>query len=94
MAESKTPEEWAKVVFPERGGRPHPDLWKHSAAVALHGWNEHVYHAGVAIVLSQASYEAALLAACTIPDGAHDYAPHQAALSPHSPLARGSTEPK
>lgn len=62
--ETRTPDEWAREYFPTTSnGRRHPERWKHSAAEALHGWTVEEHHAGKALQLTRADYEAALKAA-------------------------------
>ena len=73
-----SPGEWCAAIFPSES-RPHPDLWKHEAAAALHGWAAHRHHAGQPIQLTRADYEAAV----AIVEGVQPYTPHQTALSEH-----------
>jgi hypothetical protein len=61
--------------------------WQHNAASALHGWREHEHHAGKPIQLTGKAYRNALRAAAE-PDATGNYAPCQAALSPHCPHQR------
>ena len=98
VAPEKLPvSEWARKKFPpSRTGRTHHELYKHAAAAALHGWEEHAYHSGKPMTLSERDYDAALKAACELvppagkakdgePPLRHRYRPHAAALSPHHP---------
>ena len=62
------------------------DAWKHAAAAALHGWNEHQYHEGKAVELSAEDYAAAL-AASEAPGPSGEYEPHEPALSKHAAIA-------
>lgn len=82
LAEKRSPDKWAEELFPKsERGRIHPDLWKHGAAQALHGWVLHAHHAGEPIQLTRSDYEKALSAACQLVGTT--YVPHAAALSPH-----------
>ena len=75
-----TPTDWSRARFPEgERGRPHPQLYRHGAAAALHGWDLHRYHTGAELQLGEADYDAALLAVDP-KDGV--IAPHEGALSP------------
>ena len=60
-------------------GRPHPELWKHAAAAALHCWGQHAHHMAKEIQLSDADYAAAIKAALK-PNKKGVYVPHEAAL--------------
>jgi hypothetical protein len=83
-SEKRSPDDWARELFPASDrGRPHPKLFEHGAAEALHGWKLHVHHAGAPLQLSRTDYVAALRAAKTVVG--NTYAPHPAALSPHFP---------
>lgn len=71
-AELRTPDAWARELFPSsKSGRPHPELWRHAGAEALHRWKAHEHHAGKPIELSRADYDAALEAAAQPEPVAH-----------------------
>jgi len=84
---TKTPAQWADVVFPkdERGARPF-QFWQHATAEQLHGWKLHEHHAGKPMALTEAQYRGALEAAA-----ASKLEPHAEALSEH--LKREPREP-
>lgn len=73
-----SPDQWARSIFPSEQ-RPHPDLWKHAVAAAMHGWAAHAHHAGAPIQLTEADYRGAIDAAT----GAPGAKPHAQALSQH-----------
>ena len=88
-------DDWRAAKFPpSKSGRPHPDLYMHAAAAALHGWAPHAHHANQPMKLSEADYDAALKAASSMtldPGSAQrrpHYRPHAAALSPHHPRSK------
>jgi hypothetical protein len=85
-------DEWGRIRFPITGkgvmkSIP-PDAWKHTAAAAMHGWNEHAHHAGQPMRLSEADYDKALEAAG---DGRGSKA-HAAAVSAHCPRVQRERE--
>ena len=64
--ETRTPEDWAREVFPPRpSGAAHSDLWHHAQARYLHRWSDHAHHAGAPIQLTRQDYLAAIEAALT-----------------------------
>lgn len=78
--EKRTPDAWAREYFPASDrGRPHPALWRHAGAAALHQWALEAHHAGKPLELTRADYEAALEAAAK-----PNPAPHPGALGPHT----------
>ena len=80
VAETRTPEAWAREVFPpSERGRQNPQAFLHGAAAALHHWKTHEHHEGAPLQLTRADYEAAIEAAKSTA-----FAPHPAALSPHA----------
>jgi len=78
-------------MFPanHRTRAPHPELHRHAAAAALHGWAQHEHHEAGPMALSAEDYDQALKAAAKLPkaeDGKRPtYKPHLPALSPHHP---------
>lgn len=79
-SEERSVDEWALLYFPPRGnGAPHPDLWKHHSAAALHGWAAYAYDQNGAMKLGAAAYEGALKAATTVDDNGISK-PHPAAV--------------
>lgn len=60
-------------------GRPHPELWMHNTAAALHGWGQHAHHMAAEMLLSDEDYAAAIKAALK-PNAKGSYIPHTAAL--------------
>lgn len=61
--------------------------WQHNAAAARHGWEAHAHHEGAPMRMTAKAYRNALRAAAN-PDARGDYAPCDAALSPHCPHQR------
>lgn len=92
-AEKRTPAEWAeKLGYVEKRDPRIPQsitFYKMAHAVAdkLHGWSAHEHHfQGAPLILTRADYEAALDAA--VNQTSKVVAPHEAALSPASQIAR------
>ena len=84
----RTPAEWAAQCFPAgTRGMPHPKLWQHKAAAALHGWGDHEHHAGEPIKLTGEEYYGALVAASE-PATDGNYLAHLPACSPHGTVAK------
>ncbi len=86
-APSKRPvSEHGRANYPSAGrpggqrgvGRPHPELWKHSAAAALHCWGQHAHHMAAEMELSDSDYAKAIEAA-SAPNNMGEYVPHKAA---------------
>jgi len=67
----------SRLPLPELAKLVDAPEWQRAAAASLHGWREHVHHAGAPIELTQTDYVAALEAAVT---GGGDK-PHLPALS-------------
>lgn len=78
-AETYSPAQWAKAMFPRtaRGHWPR-NYWQHRVAEVLHGWARHEHEEGKPMQLSAADYEAAIKAASK-------GKPHPPARSRHKP---------
>lgn len=76
--------ETLKLTFPTKRIVPSA---AHKAAAALHGWNDHLHHAGGPMCLTDEDYLAAIEAARRPPQGTNKLRPHQPACSEHCPRA-------
>lgn len=83
QAATKSPDQWARLKGLYTPAGPYSKEvydWRHAAASAAHGWEDHAYHAGSPFQLAEADYDAALAAVQTA-----DMTPHEPAVSPHTP---------
>lgn len=63
--ELRSVDEWAKIKFPATAQGFHPELWKHVAASALHGWPRYAHNNNGPLKLTAAAYDGAIKAAST-----------------------------
>jgi hypothetical protein len=69
---TRSPEKWAEVYFPaSERGRLHNQLWKHAAAMQLHGWAAYAARTGKPVLLTAQQYEKAVAAV-----SGNDFKPH------------------
>lgn len=71
---TRTPEQWAELLYPVTPtGRLHDDAWKHAAADQLHGWTHFANTTGKPVELTREVYDACIAAA-----SGNSFAPHPA----------------
>lgn len=56
----KVSEHCAERYAPSKPGATHPELWKHAAAAAMHGWAQCAHHEAREMELTDADYSAAI----------------------------------
>jgi hypothetical protein len=70
---TRSPASWAEVYYPASArGRQHAALWKHAAAMQLHGWAAYEARTGKQVLLTADQYEQAVAAV-----SGNDFKPHQ-----------------